>query len=158
MFATSSARIRLAVATVLTGVGFLALTAAPAQAASFYEDNSPDALWTGSGGVKYRCSDDATTVREAYWPGGGPLAVELRYSKRCRTVWGRSSIAYYLEVQSYTRSSGGSPRASRYAGKNPTAPSTDKHWTVMLDDTNLYGSACIGWDGSGWETLCTGRY
>ena len=148
--------LKLAAATFMATVGVVAATAVPAQAVSVYEGNVPDKLWTGSGGVKYRCSDDARTVREAYWPGGGPLAVELRYSPRCRAVWARAGATIDVIINSYRTN--GAFRISEIAGKNPTASSTAVHWTVMLDDAGLLGEACIGWWGSGYETMCTGRY
>jgi hypothetical protein len=156
--------VALAVLTVL-----IATTAAPAHAdkggapagatvlASFYEGNSPDALWTGNNGIKYRCSDDARTVREAYLPGGGALVAELRYSPRCRTAWARGHSIHYIKVNGYYLN--GSFRTYAYAGANPNAPYSSMHWTVMLDDAGLLASACAGWWGiNDWEEYCTSRY
>ncbi|MEV6304571.1 DUF2690 domain-containing protein [Actinoplanes sp. NPDC051861] len=149
---------RLAAAVVMATAGLVTMTAAPAQAITFYDDKSPDALWTGNGGIKYRCSDDAQTVREAYWPGGGPLAVELRYSRRCRTAWARASVAYDLEIRSWWSQS--SHRTTRSSGKNPGADSSINHWTVMLDDAGLLADACIVFQNSDmyWERICTSKY
>lgn len=146
---------RLVAATFMATVGVVATTTGPAHAISFYEGNAPDTLWTGNGGIKYRCSDDARTAREAYWPGGGSLAVELRYSPRCRTVWARAKATRDITINSYR---GGTLRISEGSGKNPNASPSAMHWTIMLDDAGLLGEACTGWWGDGYETLCTTRY
>lgn len=152
----------LAVATLIATfgatAGLVSAGATPARAASFYEDHSPQTWWTGNGGERYRCQDDAFTVREAYWPGGGSLAVELRYSPRCRTAWARGTAAMYIQVNGFYQN--GTRRAYRYAGADPTAPDTAMHWTVMLDDSApLLANACIGyWGTGGWIEYCTGKF
>jgi len=147
----------LVAAAVAATLGLVATTAAPAQAASFYEGYSPDALWTGNNGIKYRCSDDAQTVREAYLPGGGPLIIELRYSLRCRTAWARGKSLNYVRVNGYY--SNGAFRTFAEAGRNPNASSSDMHWTVMLDDAGLLANACTEIQTSnGWDEYCTSKY
>lgn len=150
-------RLGLVAIVLSAAIGLVGTAAAPAQAASFYEGNSPDALWTGNNGVKYRCSDDARTVREAYLPGGGPLIIELRYSPRCRTAWARGLANLYIEVNGYYLN--GKFRTYAYNSADPTAPSSAMHWTVMLDDANLLAEACVnGYFANGWEEFCTSRY
>ncbi|MEU8606842.1 DUF2690 domain-containing protein [Actinoplanes sp. NPDC048791] len=154
-------KLRLLVVTIMATIGLVATTALPAQAYSRYEDQSSESRFYDAGGVNFKCADDAVTVREAYWPGGGRLlAVELRYSKRCRSVWARGKDFYGLAINSYQKNSAGAwvLRASRYDGRNPYTPQGKDHWTIMLDDANMLGEACVDYGVVGEERMCTGRY
>lgn len=153
-------RLRLLVATIVATIGLVATTALPAQAYSRYDDQSSEATFWDPGGVSFKCANDAVTVREVYWPGGGSLAVELRYSKRCRTVWARGKDYYTLTINSYKRNSSGGwyLRASRDDGRNPYNPQGYQHWTIMLDDANMLGEACVSRGQDGEESYCTSRY
>jgi hypothetical protein len=120
-----------------------------------FDGASPYTWYLGADGVPYRCADDARTVREAYWPGAGPLAAELRYSRRCRTAWARSSVSVNAIVNSYYLD--GRFRTFAFQGKDPTADPLAKHFTAMLNDAGLLAEACVSY-GSGYDTICTGRY
>ena len=157
MHDTTRRWIGLVAAAITATTGLVATTTAPAQAITFYEGHSPDEYFTGNNGIKYRCTDDAQTVREAYLPGGGPLIAELRYSLRCRTAWARGKANYDVRVDGFYAN--GQYRTHADAGRNPGAPSTAVHWTVMLDDAGLLARACTAWGYNGeYEDYCTSRY
>jgi hypothetical protein len=118
--------------------------------------NPAEYVWKGPGGPSnwYPCGNDAVTAREAYWPGGGPLAVELRYSPRCRTAWARASKFYYLEAHSYYLN--GKYRTYVFDYRNPYESYT--RYTVMLDDAGLLADACIYYEAPWWDDICTSKY
>lgn len=123
------------------------------------EGQDPSSYWLHPAGGPsnwYRCGDDATTVREAYLPGGSSTKVELRYSPRCRTAWTRGTTFFYLATYSYTSRTTPNYRTYTDSGRNPNVPSTNIHWTAMVNDAGLYASACMYQDDLGEN--CTSRY
>jgi hypothetical protein len=105
-------------------------------------------------GSWYNCSSDARS-QLTNW------AVTLRYSPHCETTWAQadplcSCMVLTLWVESYTSSSGGSPRTT-----DSTLLSENSDDTNQLNDHNLYNRACMTYSidtGNTWQTICTGRY
>ncbi|MDV9193478.1 DUF2690 domain-containing protein [Streptomyces sp. SR27] len=78
------------------------------------------------------CQNDATTVRDNYFPG-----VELRYSPTCRAAWARYSRgAEFSFTVSVERRDSTAKYTTPYYGNGATV------WTQMINDANLQARAC----------------
>jgi hypothetical protein len=88
------------------------------------------------------CSDSASVIHTVYGPDG---AVNLLYSSECRAVWalntdGNSQVGISTHTSSDPNSS-----TVDYSGRNsPLFHSGSWTWTVMLNDANVFGVACVG--------------
>ncbi|MFE3072595.1 DUF2690 domain-containing protein [Streptomyces sp. NPDC059247] len=96
------------------------------------------------------CQNDATTVRDSYYPG-----VELRYSATCRAAWARYSAGatFGFTVTVERVHANGSQTAFypvHYSGDGATV------WTRMINDAGLLARACGRVASDNWG--CTAAY
>jgi hypothetical protein len=110
-------------------------------------------VWNGA-----TCGADAVTKSSASEPGGSSNKVELRYSPRCRTAWGRGRSDYTIDVYSYY--SNGSQRAAADSGYNLLVPGSNSNWTAMVNDAGYTARACMTFwsDYDRSDTTCTNKY
>jgi hypothetical protein len=98
------------------------------------------------------CSSDGTTI---YSRSVDFMAVELRYSPRCRTTWTIGCCYTALANRSYYGDGNWRNAAYNYDARYQG----DWRRTVMLDDINLHNDACFDVQAGGSpEWWCTSRY
>ncbi len=135
-------------ALVLTMVGLTFVTATPAQAATgcgaVCDGQDPQNYYASVGGTSATCGFDpgVWTVDSKYsqynWAASD--YIELRYSPRCRTIWGRAGISNYLQdIVVYSYNSNGTLRKTVKWSNAPWYQA----WSPMLNDAGYTGKACL---------------
>jgi len=155
--------LRLSAGTLI-GLLLLAVSAQPVQAGNGSPpcgvacDGQDPATYKALGAPYWYCAADAITVETA--PTSGVI-LELRYSPRCETTWGRYTLTQWATpfvLRHYSYNSDWTLRATAHGRIAST------NWTRMLDDHNRYNRVCVEqwwWDHLNDppdEVACTASY